>query len=96
MGGKKERNANGLALDGVVAAMPRLAGCGWTETVKIGSVQPSLPPRLGSHLINWQGSHGALPAQALHATFHLGLARSLLRCWSSLMGAAPVPEKLQG
>jgi len=45
---KKERNANGLALDGVVAAMPRLADSDWTETMKIGSVQPSLSPRVGS------------------------------------------------
>lgn len=36
-GRKKERNANGLALDGAVAAMPRLADRGGTEAVKTGS-----------------------------------------------------------
>lgn len=41
-GRKKEQNANGLALDGAAAAIPHLADHIWTETMKTGSVRPSL------------------------------------------------------
>lgn len=43
-GRKKERNANGLALGGAVAAMLCLADRDWTETTKTGFVLPWLVP----------------------------------------------------
>lgn len=44
LGRGKGRNANGPAPEGAVAAMPRLAGLGWTGTMEIGSAQPCLVP----------------------------------------------------